>query len=227
MDSIFSKFGLYDFMGIWGPGAIFVTYFSFTLHQPIHDFLWYCGITNPGFSSTHLLILLYTAAAYAVGVTLHELGRRIADVCNLFHANQIVEKSQSETDNESEPNKIQIFKRIRWNYKESIKKTISGEIYGDMSFDKAISYIKYNTSKYSSRIDTYHSIYALARSLSLTFILHSIIALFALCFKYNISPFYFASDIVFTFLFIVRAYRYHYFWVESVIMQYFYSAHLG
>lgn len=228
MDGIFSKFGIYDFMGIWGPGAICVTYFTFTLHQPIYDFLDYCGISNPGFSSTYLPLLLYTAVAYTVGVILHELGRILANFINLFHANDIQSKSknQSKGKSESPPKKLQIFKRIRYEYTVRIKQTIPEELYKNMSFDKAISYIKYSASATSSRVDTYHSIYALARSVSLTFLLHGITALLLLCFSYNISPILIISDILFFSLFLIRAYRYHYFWTESVFTQYFYSSHL-
>ena len=89
MDSIFNKFGIYDFMGIWGPGAIFVTYFSLTLHDPILYFLRSNGVSNPGFSDSYLFIILYTAIAYMVGVVLHELGRLFADVFNIFRASQV------------------------------------------------------------------------------------------------------------------------------------------
>lgn len=74
MDGIFGKFSLYDFMGIWGPGAISLFYFSFTVNDHITSFLESCNITWPSLSETPLLILLYTIVAYIIGMVLHELG---------------------------------------------------------------------------------------------------------------------------------------------------------
>lgn len=35
MSGALEKLGIYDFMGIWGPGAITVTYFWFILEETI------------------------------------------------------------------------------------------------------------------------------------------------------------------------------------------------
>ena len=227
MDSIFSKFGIYDFMGIWGPGAIFVTYFAFTLHGPIHDFLRYCGITNPGFSTSNLLLLLYTVIAYTVGVMLHELGRWLADLLGLFHASKVYSNTSNNIKHEAaKTGKYTRFdKRIRLSYEKKIDEVISEKHYKAMTFDKAFSFIKYSADDSTHRVDTFHSIYALARSLSLTFFLHCIIALVVAFLNYKVSPLYFFFDVALTILFFARTYRYHYFCVESVFMQYFYSTH--
>lgn len=216
MDGLFNKFGIFDFMGIWGPGAIFVTYFMFTLHGPICDFFWLCGITNPGISSTNLLILLYTAVAYTLGVTLHELGRRIANLFDLFHANKVHNRRKIK----EKPCRIHTLKHIQWEYQEKIARAIPSVAYKAMSFDKAISYLKYYNIN-TSRVDTYHSIYALSRSLTLTFFIHLFLSLIALFCGSTISFWYFFIDTVFAYLFFIRTYRYHYFWVESVFLQYY------
>lgn len=216
MDGLFNKFGIYDFMGIWGPGAILVTYFTFTLHEPLHDFFGLCGITNPGISSTNLLILLYTAVAYTLGVTLHELGRRIANFFNLFHANRVHDRDKIG----EKPCKLHTLKCIQWDYQEKIARIIPVDVYKAMSFDKAISYLKYHNIN-TSRVDTYHSIYALSRSLTLTFFIHLLLSFIALIDGYTISFWYFLMDTVVAYLFFIRTYRYHYFWVESVFIQYY------
>lgn len=223
MDGIFSKLGLYDFMGIWGPGAIFVTYFTFTLHQPVHDFFTHCGIINPGITSSNLLILLYTAVAYSIGVALHESGRCIANLFGLFHARDIHGRSEIP----QKPIAIRMFKCIQWEYQENIKSVIPKEVYEKMSFNKAISYLKYRSNKHTSRIDTYHSIYALARSLTLMFLMHSLALLISFVQGYPISIWFFLSDLILTLLFFIRSYRYHHFWVESVFTQYFYCLDSG
>lgn len=216
MDGLFNKFGIYDFMGIWGPGAILVTYFLFTLHEPIRDFFGLCGITNPGISSTNLLILLYTAVAYTLGVTLHESGRRIADLFNLFHANKVHDRDKIT----EEPCILHTLKCIQWDYQEKIARAIPADVYKAMSFDKAISYLKYHNIN-TSRVDTYHSIYALSRSLTLTFIIHLFLSLIAHFSGSAISLWYFFIDTVLAYLFFIRTYRYHYFGVESVFTQYY------
>lgn len=33
MDKVLEKFGIYDFLGIWGPGALTVTYYVLTMHD--------------------------------------------------------------------------------------------------------------------------------------------------------------------------------------------------
>lgn len=216
MDGLFNKFGIYDFMGIWGPGAILVTYFMFTLHEPIRGFFKLCGITNPGISSTNLLILLYTAVAYTLGVTLHELGRRIANFFDLFHANKVHDRSEIK----EKPCGIHTLKSIQWEYQEKIARAIPSDVYKTMSFDKAISHLKYHNIN-TSRVDTYHSIYALSRSLTLTFLIHLFLSLIVLFRGFAISFWYFFIDTVLAYLFFIRAYRYHYFWVESVFIQYY------
>ena len=60
MDGFLGKFGIYDFMGIWGPGAITVTYFYFTMKKNITMFLNFIGIVNPDISENYLLLILYT-----------------------------------------------------------------------------------------------------------------------------------------------------------------------
>ena len=218
MDGIFNKLGIYDLMGIWGPGTIFVTFFTFTLHQPIHEFFSYCGITNPGIPDSYLLIILYTAVAYTIGVTLHEAGRCIANFLGLFHANDV----HGQVPILQKPIALTMLKRVRWDYQEKINRTIPAEIYVDMSFDKAIAYLKYCSNKQTSRVDTYHSIYALARSLSITFSFHAIISGISLFRGYTISSWLFVFDLLMATLFFIRAYRHYYFWVESVFIQYYY-----
>lgn len=243
MDSIFNKFGLYDFMGIWGPGAIFVTYFSFTLYRPMHDFLISNGVSNPGFSNLHMVIILYTVIAYVVGVVLHELGRFIADLFNLFRANDIQltisedQKSVPSTSGFSKTKKsfksfgkrLSIFKQIRLKNITKINSIINGNKSCEVSFETAISTIKFRNLSSLLQVDKHHSIYALARSLSLTFLLHLVVSLFVAChsyktpnFSYAISPLYYICDCALAFLFFLRAYRYFYSWVKSVYLQYYY-----
>lgn len=217
MDSIFSKFGKFDFMGIWGPGAIAVTYFLFTLNQPLDDFMAFCGITNPDLSDTYLMILLYTAVAYTVGVIVHEFGRILANMFNLFLAENIhSKKAISEA-----PGKLHPLQRIQWNYQQKIEKTLPGN-YKNKCFDEAITYLEYHTQFNTSQVDSYHSIYALARGLTLTFLFHAIVSFVAILLDYSISPLYFLFDGLLAVLFFFRTYRYYYFWLESVFTHYYY-----
>lgn len=300
MDSIFNKFGIYDFMGIWGPGAIFVTYFSLTLHDPILYFLRSNGVSNPGFSDSHLVIIVYTAIAYMVGVILHELGRLFADVFNIFRATQVnLAPTNTEKENSCKsahknffekitkglrnrifnfgknclkkifaiiPKKLKksgekfkkfisvckkhfkkiicgmilnklknfflrlfLFREIRRKSIQKINSIISDEERTAVTFEKAISTIKFKNLPSLSQVDKYHSIYALARSLSLTFLLHLFASLFFVYYPHNtadysftISFWYYICDCVLAFLFILRAYRYFYSWVKSVYIQYHY-----
>lgn len=79
MDKAFEKHGIYDFFGIWIPGAITVTYYLFTLRVFFYHFFSRLRIEQNGLSGNFLLIILYTAIAYLVGVILHELGKIIVD----------------------------------------------------------------------------------------------------------------------------------------------------
>ena len=89
MDGFLGKFGIYDFMCIWGPGAITVTYFYFTMKKSITMFLNFIGIVNPDISENYLLLILYTMVAYFVGVVLHEVGKLIVERLNSFEIQKI------------------------------------------------------------------------------------------------------------------------------------------
>lgn len=79
MDKAFEKLGIYDFFGIWIPGALTVTYYLFTLRDFFYHLFSHLRIEQNGLSGNFLLIILYTAIAYLVGVILHELGKIIVD----------------------------------------------------------------------------------------------------------------------------------------------------
>lgn len=214
MDSIFQKFGIYDFMGIWGAGALSVTYFFLTICKDIFSL--------DVFSlPVYIIVILYTAGAYIVGVILHELGKILFDFLPYFNADNI--KQRMNVKFQKRPNFIP-FNIIKHEYLSAINDTLTAEEYKEVKFDKALSYLKYKDNINTRRIDTYHSIYALARSLCLCFLMHAIIIFLTSHFfeeiDISMEKFFFVLDIVLVALFYIRAYRYYHSWVKNIFIQY-------
>lgn len=206
MDKIFEKFGLYDFMGIWGPGALTVTYYLFTFQESMDSLFSFLKITSLNLSKGYILAILYIAVAYIAGVILHEIGRLFADVFSLFNPDES-KKNFNENN--------YFAKSLAY----SVKKL---EDFESLSFTEAISFLKYNNDISTKKIDTYRSVYALARSLFLCFTIHAILTLIfslwlGMSWAIIVKVF---IDIVVAALFYVRAYRYFYMWIGNVFIQY-------
>lgn len=234
MDGIFGKFSLYDFMGIWGPGAITLFYFSFTLYTPITDFLDSSYVTRPSLSENPLLILLYTIAAYIIGMMLHELGHWFNG--SLIAVKHILEKQTDKIKQLSVYNDIrhifmtcdEILCEIDQQKSDKFSKIetqsqgqTTGAHKSIETFSEIITRIKCKTPTDTLRIDKYHAVYAMARSLMLMSIIH-----FFACSLVNrvsdkdkVPSFLFYFDFVLFVMFFVRTCRCYSHWVETVYIQ--------
>ena len=222
MDKVLEKFGIYDFLGIWGPGALTVTYYVLTMHDCFLSFLNWLGLSIGFLSQKYIFILLYTAVSYAVGVILHEVGKIVFGLFPFFHAgyiDKIMQKKMS--DHPKLPHKI-----IQCECVKSINQNIPAFNANDIKFEEAISVLKYDNAINTRRVDTYHSVYALARSMFLCFFVH--IFMYGIGVHLNgtakISLFaVIIIDLALALLFYIRAYRYYWSWIKNVIIQYCYE----
>lgn len=217
MDSIFQNFGIYDFLGVWGPGAITVTYFMFTLHDWIVNVFKVLSIDQMNLSQVYIIIILYTAVAYFIGVILHEVGKIIWNIPFDRLKNKVKFK---------EYNPICPIRKIEEKTVDAITTTIDLDEFYETSFDKAISYLKYNNNISTKRIDLYHSVYAFSRSMLFSFAIHFFITLFS---PLLLDPnwlsliFTLVIDAAIGLMFYVRAYRYFMSWTKNVYIQYFFE----
>lgn len=216
MSGALEKFGIYDFMGIWGPGAIAVTYFWFTLGDVIHVVFGFLDVTIPIQMEVHRLIVLYSAVAYLVGVFLHELGKLIVERTVLFDTAAVKNCVCCEP----------VYRGFGWRIKNEYRKIIRDTVclckYRRYSFDKALNDLKYSNTVSTKRIDTYHSVYGMSRSLSICFGIHALVKLVVLICESQMSvqaATVILIDIVLSCFFIHRAYRYFCAWIRNVFIQ--------
>lgn len=225
MDQVLGYFGIYDFLGIWGPGAIMVTYFLCTMKNNISSFLKFLNIELPSISEKYILLMLYSVVAYVVGVILHEVGKFIVGRIQRFKIERVKQNAYSEKilDSENILNR-KIFYAINLEYKRIIEKTIPDkELYCQIEFDKANNYLKYTYKGGTGKIDKYHSIYALARSLSLCFSIHLLAYSFAMLISGSLTQWCFMAvfDMLVALVFWVRTYRYFCSWIRNILIQYY------
>lgn len=216
MDKVLEHFGVYDFMGVWGPGALTVTYFYFTMQDFFSNVLFY--LTLPKLSEGYALLILYTAVAYVVGIILHEAGKLITERSDRFRFETIKMRVYNGELTSQGP-----FGRIDKEYKTAIKSVIPEAEYDSMEFDSAIACIKYEGNIGTKRVDKYHAIYALSRSLTLCFGAHAIIlwgtALIGRGYT-SATPVMIAFDVIMVGILWIRTYRYFCMWVKNVFLQY-------
>lgn len=211
MDGIFGKFGLYDFMGIWGPGAIMLTYYLFTLYDKIKGYIDGLDIVFPAFDQLYGFILLYTAAAYILGVILHEAGRIILDAMRFGFV-----KVKSIVDKKPEiSKKLKIF--LTWIGSHCFEEEQRDSV--GISFEEARSYLRFSGGIDTRRMDTYHSVYALSRSLSVGVFAHLVLAV---CFvgSSELLRRLIIIDCALLALFVIRAFRYRRYWIKYTFVQY-------
>ena len=152
------------------------------MKKSITMFLNFIGIVNPDISENYLLLILYTMVAYFVGVVLHEVGKLIVERLNSFEIQKIKSFAYNGTRHKG------IGCHIKNHYKEAIESNILDEgEYQKLNFDKAMCCLKYTNKAGTARIDRYHSVYALARSLAVCFMSHSIICLVSVMVENNAS----------------------------------------
>jgi hypothetical protein len=225
MEKVFEKFGIYDFMGIWGPGAIAITYYIFTSYKFFDNLFKSLGISTNDISESCMLIIIYTAISYTAGVILHEIGKVIYDLFKWFDSEKI---TYFNINFKTKP-RLRTFSRIKYDYNKTIDMAKKNNIslksiisQNSISFEKARAALKYASNIDTKRMDMYHSIYALARSLSVAFAIHILLILISLlpCFT-TINCLLLIVDIMLVFVFYLRAYRYFISWIKNTYVQYF------
>lgn len=217
MDKVLEHFGIYDFMGVWGPGALTVTYFYFTMQDLFSNFLFY--LTLPELSDGYVLLIIYTAVAYIAGIILHEAGKLITERLEKFSFESIkMQVHQGELLGQ-EP-----YLRIEQEYKTAIEHSIPDRAeYNRIDFDSAVACIKYGGNTGTKRIDKYHAIYALSRSLTLCFGAHAVMLLAIAMVDSGCTPatpVMAAFDVIMVGILWIRTYRYFCMWVKNVFLQY-------
>lgn len=205
MEGIFNKLGIYDFMGVWAPGAIFCAYCNFTFNSQLQKLF---------LSDTSHYILLYTGIAYLLGVIFHELGKFIADIIKpLFDFNKYscLEKLKLRNDKNSH---WFIPRSFQYNYRKIL---FDCNAIPSVPFDKAYTTLKYTKDVNLQRVNTYHSVYALSRGILIGVIVH-----LCLSFVFHTSNlmFYIIFDVFLICVFFCRTVRYFINWVMNVFIQY-------
>ena len=218
MDKALENFGIFDFMGVWGPGAITVTYFYFTMQNNFVTGMKFFDITLPKVSEPYSLLILFTAVAYVVGVILHELGKFVADALSLFDKATVKGLAYNQ-----DANFAGVFGPIKKEYQAAIVKEIPNEkFYNNTSFDEAYAFLKYASKAGTKRIDKYHSICAFSRSLSICFAIHALVELIvSVVQKHPVNFGMLVLDSFLGLLFWVRTYRYYSSWIRNTLVQYY------
>lgn len=218
MDKALENFGIFDFMGVWGPGAIIVTYFYFSFYYNFSSSMVFFGVVEPQISESYYILILATAVAYVVGVIFHELGKFVIEHLKLFETDMV--KGLAYND---DANLDGWFGKIKKEYKTLVEKEIPNrQFYNRTNFNQANAYLKYVSKAGTKRVDKYHSICALSRSLFLCFFIHAVVAL-VFSFSQNDDIYYriMVVDVMFAYLFWVRTYRYYCSWIRNTLVQYY------
>ena len=82
MDSLFSKFGIFDFLGVMGPGIISISY-----NMVCYSVLtgnWSLFSNSNLFDINVITIIVFLMISYLYGIILHEFGKFVYDNCSLF-----------------------------------------------------------------------------------------------------------------------------------------------
>ena len=212
MNSVLEKLGIYDFMGIWGPGVIATTYFLYSFDPVINGFR-----SIP--TGTIQFVVFYSAIAYCVGVFLHEIGKCLGDFLDVFRPERVKDMDRIMV----RPCKINMLKTIQYDYQQAIYANMTEDEYAGIVFEQATSFLKYGRSTETKRIDKYHSIYALSRSLLIMAILHLAATFYCVFVCENtVSEYYILIDIAAILLLHIRTYRFYYMWNKNVYIQYYY-----
>lgn len=220
MKDFLDKLGLYDYLGIWWPGAISVTYYLLTLQSPLRKLFQFIGMEDPGFKQGHWVIILYTVIAYMIGVILHETGKLFSDWVLRLRA----KKCQNNAYN---PTKSSVFFRgIRNDFATSIEETIPEGVYKTITFHQANYGLRFNRNADKKKIESHHAVYALSRSLFLCFLSHSIAEVIAFCTDCvtgRNALIMISTDIFLIILFGIRTVRYYYSWIKNLIIHYYFE----
>ena len=151
MDKILDRFGLYDFFGIWGPGALTLGYTLVTAPSLCRAVIDWLGFSPSGLDQSFLWLLLFSAGAYLVGLILHDITKILFDWLPGLKRNDIVAA------------------QLKAN------KTITERL---PSMGEVIVYVNQYLPDRMGRIEQYHANYGMSRSLWLAFTVHGFLLLF-------------------------------------------------
>lgn len=218
MKEFLDRLGLYDYLGIWGPGVISLTYFLFTLQAPLRKLFQFMELENPGFERGYLVFILYTVIAYMIGVILHETGKLFSD-----HFLRLTpEKCMKNAYKYEKTGKF--FGGIRNDFATSVEENIPEEAYRKITFHQANYGLRLSRKADKQKIESYHAVYALSRSLFLCFLLHPFavgVALIAGSATYWNALIMIVLDIFLIILFLIRTVRYYYSWIKNLVIHYY------
>ena len=210
MDNFFGKFGICDFMGVWGPGAMFVLYSMITtIYINQVDIL--SSIENLQCDYSLLIIFAFCLLSYFCGVIFHELGKGISDMIKPFDLNTIFRLRS---------------KRLLFLKKRLIKFTLSIDenkyTSKNPSVYDAMNYIRNNNIDKMARIDKSRSIYGFSRGSAIGIIAHAILlVVYAFAAKsWNSIIGFSIIDLFLCTIFLFRTFRYKYIWIEKAFIVY-------
>lgn len=210
MNNLFEKFGIYDFMGIFGPGSMFVLYFICTyIYINKIDIFYLLQKFQCDYSI--LFIFIFCILSYFCGVVFHEIGKGISDFKKPFDFNTLLKlKSKS----------FLVFKKqlakMALSIDEKKYKNENPNVYD------ALSYIRKKDNEKIPIIDKSRSIYGFSRGVLIGIVIHNLLLIiYALTFK-NIANIvgFIIFDLVLFVIFLSRTLRYKYIWVEKTFMFY-------
>lgn len=218
MDKIFEKLGIYDFMGVWGPGAIFCICTSITFPEIVNTLS-----EKLKMSSNWLYVLLYIGIAYLFGVLFHEIGKWLCDkITYFFDYEQYYDIKKLNL--KSNVNSCVFTPRsLQYRYRKILKDC---GVSPAKPFDRVYSDLKYKQNIDMKRLNLYHSVYGLSRGLFIAAIVHFILTIVFLCkekvcpfCEFNKLSFYFFVDILLMYIFFCRTVRYFISWVMNTYIQ--------
>lgn len=215
LDTIFSNLGIYDFLGVWAPGAIFLSYCTLTFSDIVEKV--YMKLP---FSDLINSVIMYIGIAYVIGVLFHEIGKWVVDKITYFfdleqYRNTELLKLKPKVKWVPTP------RRLQYGYKKIIDEC---EVNPNAPFNYVYSKLKYDKDVDRKRINTYHAIYGLSRDLFIASFTHLILSIIFMCFfgADKLTIFVILVDLVLAYLFFCRMVRYFTNWVKNVYFQYNY-----
>ncbi|MDD6564614.1 MAG: hypothetical protein PUF08_06000 [Clostridiales bacterium] len=201
MEKLFEHIAIYDFWSIFGAGAVIGTSATIVLYDNFNDFI--------SFDKDLQLFYIFIAIIifYIIGLILHSIASLAVEL-PVF---------SFKTSNVTVPIKNNAIRKYRWKNKYVVGNQCINQETLDKGFKNCYNYLKLNNL--TKRVDKYHSIYGMARSLSVGYILISIKLLINNNFNcYNFKCL--TACLILAILFFIRAKKYFYRWIELVFIQY-------
>lgn len=210
MDKIFGKFGIYDFMGVWGPGAIFVLHSLFTCLY-IFKIDIFSELQKFQCDYSLMLIFIFCLLSYFCGVFFHEIGKGICDMFKPFDMHSIFNLRNRRC--------FFLKKRLK-TFTLNIEKTNYEKI--NPTVYDAMNYIRNNDIDKMTRIDKSRSIYGFSRGTVVGMIIHILLLIIYVinckdCARIIILIVF---DLIICIVFLLRTFRYRYIWIEKTFIVY-------